>query len=89
MFVAQAGAILTLEPSSFVLEMVANVQYVHKGRELDTLVSRLQHMYVVKTKAIRTIDHGDGTNRTRLFIVGLHRRLGKIAYTFKFPRGNG
>ena len=89
MFVAQAGPILTLEPSSFVLEMVANAQYVHKGRELDTLVSRLQHMYVVKTKAIRTIDHGDGTNRTRLFIVGLHRRLGKIAYTFKFPRGNG
>ena len=89
MYVSQAGPILTLEPSSFVLEMVANVTEVHNGRELKKLVDQLTTMYVVKTKIIKTIDHGDGTNRTRMFIVGLHRRLGKVAYNFRFPRGSG
>ena len=88
MYVSQAGPILTLEPSSFVLEMVANVTEVHNGRELKKLVDQLTTMYVVKTKIIKTIDHGDGTNRTRMFIVGLHRRLGKVAYNFRFPRGS-
>ena len=37
-FVEQGGPILTLEPSSFVLEMVANVRNVHNGRELKKLV---------------------------------------------------
>ena len=87
MFVKQADPILTLEPKAFVLEQVSNVVNVHSGRELKTLISSLRKLYVIKTKVIHTIDHGDGTNRQRLFIVGLHRRLGQAAYMFKFPKG--
>lgn len=87
MFCEQATPILTLEPNSFVLEMVSNALHVHKGRALRKLLNRLHRMYVIKLKVIRTIEHGDGTNRTRLFIVGFHKRMGRAAYMFRFPKG--
>ena len=87
MFVEQARPILQLEPKSFVLEMVANAVHVHHGREIKELSRRLRGMYVVKQKVIKTIEHGDGTNRTRIFFVGLHRRFGAGAHIVRFRKG--
>ena len=87
MFVEQARPILQLEPKSFVLEMVANAVHVHHGREIKELLRRLRGMYVVKQKVIKTTEHGDGANRTRIFFVGLHRRLGAGAHMFRFRKG--
>ena len=87
MFVEQAKPILALEPKFFVLEMVANAVNVHNGREIKTLLKSLRNLYVVKQQVIRTIEHGDGTNRTRIFFVGSHRRLGAGAFMFRFPKG--
>ena len=87
MFVKQADPILSLQPESFCLEMVANAIRIHGGKEVRQLVDKLRSKYVVKYKVIRTIDHGDATNRTRLFIVGFHRKLGAAAHAFNWPKG--
>ena len=66
---------------------MANAVHVHHGRDIKELLRRLRGMYAVKQKVIKTIEHGDGTNRTRIFFVGLHRRLGTGAHMFRFRKG--
>ena len=85
MFSAQAEPILLLSPNSFCIEMVANCLKVNSGRALKSLVHQLEPQYVVKHEVIRTVEHGDSSNRTRVFIVGLHKRLGPAAHSFIFP----
>lgn len=86
MFLQQAKPILTIQPNSFSLEMVANCLRVNKGSAVRRLIQKLRSKYVVKSKAIRTVQFHDGTNRTRLFIVGFHKRLGNAAHEFEFPK---
>ena len=88
MFEAQADHFLLMQPNSFCIEMVDNAVRVNGGRALASLLSKLREKYEVNDQVIRTIDHGDASNRTRIFIVGLHKRLGKVAKEFHFPAGN-
>ena len=88
MFSAQAEPILLLSPNSFCIEMVANCLKVNGGRAFKSLVSQLETQYVIKHEVIRTMEHGDSSNRTRVFIVGLHKRLGDVAHSFVFPTGD-
>ena len=79
MFEAQAAPILLMQPNSFCIEMVENAVRVNGGRALSSLLNKLKEKYEVTHQVIRTIDHGDASNRTRLFIVGLHKRLGLVS----------
>ena len=83
MFSAQAEPILLLSPSSFSLSLKVN-----GGRAFKPLVYQLESQYVVKHEVIRTVEHGDSSNRTRVFIVGLHKHLGVAANSFTFPIGD-
>ena len=85
MFLQQAQPLLTIQPNSFCLEMVANCLRVNKGSAVKRLIQKLRSKYIVKSKIIHTAKFHDGTNRTRLFIVGFHKRLGEAAYQFQFP----
>ena len=88
MFSAQAEPILLLSPNSFCIEMVANCLKVNGGRAFKSLVDQLETQYIIKHEVIRTMEHGDSSNRTRVFIVGLHKRLGDAAHSFVFPTGD-
>ena len=59
---------------------------VHNGLELRKLRAKLRTLYETKQKVIDAIDHGGGINRQRVFVAGLHRRMGKAAFIFKFSR---
>jgi len=88
MFSEQAKPILLLSPNSFCIEMVANCLKVNGGRAFKALVTQLETQYVIKHEVIRTVEHGDSSNRTRVFIVGLHKRLGAEANSFVCPIGD-
>jgi hypothetical protein len=67
--------------------MVANVQNIDSAGAIQKLKAALEHNYVIKDKVIRTIDHGDSSNRERVFVVGVHKRLGQdFANSFEWPR---
>ena len=87
MYVQQADVINTVEPWVFCLEISANALFVNSGSEVKAVRTKLGHKYVVKSKIIRVWQHGDPSNRQRLFMVGFHRDLGQAAYEFEFPKG--
>jgi hypothetical protein len=68
--------------------MVANAMKINEGKAIKELTKKLERTYVIKLKVIRTNDHGDASNRTRLFIVGVHKRLGStVSESFEWPQG--
>ena len=87
MFVQQADVINTVQPWVFCLEISDNALFVNNGAEVKAVRTKLGHHYVIKSKVIRMWQHGDPSNRRRLFMVGFHRELGQAAYDFQFPRG--
>ena len=87
MYVKQSEPILKIQPNTFCLEMVANVKNIDSGEATQKLKDALEHNYVIKDKVIRTIDHGDASNKERIFVVGVHKRLGpELANSFEWPR---
>ena len=88
MFTAQVDPILALAPKSFVLEMVGNALRVNRGREVRKVVTRLSADYHVKQQVIKTAAFGDGSNRTRLFIVGFSKMLPDVVKSYEFPTGS-
>ena len=86
-FTRQTDIINTLQPYAFKLEMVANALKVNKGAEVRKVVNSLVGLYNIKKSIIQVESHGDPSNRTRLFIVGIHKRLGDRSATFEFPKG--
>ena len=85
MFTAQTEKILQIQPSAIRLEMSDNAVNVHGGREVTQVVQALKQHYIITADVIPVWRYGDSTSRKRLFIIGLHRRLGPAAHTFKFP----
>ena len=66
--------------------MIANATKINGGREVRMVTDRLSDYYHTYQKVIRVRDHGDESNRERLFIVGIHRRLGNTQ--FQWPEGD-
>ena len=87
MFVQQADVIKHIQPWVFCLEMSDNALFVNEGQEVADVKTKLSDDYIIKSKVIRLWQHGDCSNRTRLFMVGFHKDLGQAAYDFYFPRG--
>jgi len=86
MFLAQKYPILQMQPNAVIIEMVANVVNIHDGMELRHLKESIGDKYHVHQKVIRVWDHADESNRERLILVCLHKRIGEHARTYQFPR---
>lgn len=85
MFVKQTDPILLLQPNAVIIEMVANALNIHGGEEVREVKERLSEQYHVHQKVVRVWDYGDESNRERLIIVCLHKRLGEHAQHYQFP----
>ena len=85
MYTAQTQVIMQLQPSAIRLEISDNAIRVHGGREVTKVTDTLKQQYIITADIIPVWRYGDCTSRQRLFIVGLHKRLGPAAHTFKFP----
>ena len=85
MYIRQAEIINLVEPTIAILEQTNNAIHVNEGKEVKALIEKLMGKYVVHHKIVDTWRHGDPSNRKRLFIIAIHRRIGTIATKFKFP----
>ena len=85
MFTAQTVIIMQLQPSAIRLEISDHAIKVHEGGEVNRVVNILKQCYIITTRIIPVWWYGDCTTRQRLFIIGLHQRLGTAAHQFKFP----
>ena len=85
MFVEQAKVLLQLQPWAICLEISDNATNVNQGDEVKAVTVALEVAYVMYARMIQVWRHGDPSNRTRLFMVGLHKDLGQAAYDFKWP----
>ena len=87
-FVEQANVIQDLQPWCFCLEISEHALFVNDGKEVLQVREQLGQDYIIKSKIVRMWQHGDPSNRQRLFMVGFHKELGQAAYQFEFPRGS-
>jgi len=85
MFVEQTKVILQLQPLAVCLEISDNAINVNDGAEIAEVTVALEVAYVVYAKTIMVWKHGDPSNRTRLFMVALHKDLGQAAHDFRWP----
>jgi site-specific DNA-cytosine methylase len=85
MYTAQTESIMQSQPSAIRLEISDNAVRVHDGREVTQVVNTLKQHYIIKAEIIPVWHYGDCTSRRRFFIIGLHKRLGPAAHTFRFP----
>jgi site-specific DNA-cytosine methylase len=85
MFTEQVPLILEIEPLVVRIEMSDNAVNINKGSEVNKVIELLTKKYTVYSKIIAVKDHGDPTSRKRLFIVGVHHKLGQLAHTFEWP----
>ena len=85
MFVQQTEQILRVQPDAVVLDMVANATQIHGGKALRSVCKDSGSAYMIRVRKLRVRDYGDESNRERLFVVGMHKRLGDT--DFKFSTG--
>lgn len=88
MFVQQVEVILYMQPACIRLEISDYAWNINNGEEATYVIQQLESMYIVKHKLMHVWQYGDGSNRTRLFIVGFHKALGDMAHWFEFPQGD-
>ena len=86
MFVQQTEQILKVQPDAVVLETVANATQIHGGKALRSVCKYLGAEYKIQVRKVRVRGYGDESSRERLFVVGMHKRLGDT--DFKFPTGD-
>ena len=85
MFIKQVDILLQLRPWAICLEIPDNAVNVNEGKEVAEVTVALEVAYVVHARLIQVRKYGDPSNRTRLFMVALHRDLGHAAYDFQWP----
>ena len=85
MFTKQVEVILLHLPWAFCLEISDNAPFVNSGAEIKFIREQLKDQYVVKGKTVRVWHFGDPSNRQRLFMIGILRSLGQVAYEFEWP----
>ena len=85
MFTSQVEVIKRQNPRAFCLEMTSNAINVHGGSEVDEVITSLCDKFVVYYDLLDVWRYGDPTSRKRLFIVGLNKDIGDLAYFFQVP----
>ena len=85
MFVKQVDILTELEPWAICLENTNNATSINDGDEVNAVVNALEEAYVVYVRSIQVWRQGDPSNRTRLFIIALHKDLGQAAHEFTWP----
>lgn len=71
------------EPSAFLLENVPGLMSHAKGKTFESVMRMLAELpYEVKHAVLNTSSFGIPHNRRRLYIVGVHRRLGGRGFHF-------
>ena len=85
LYVAQGKIILDLEPIIAVIEQTAGVLQVEKGKWFYQLAETLGEKYILHYRVLDCWKYGDVSNRKRLFLIALHKRLGEAAKAFRWP----
>jgi site-specific DNA-cytosine methylase len=86
MFVKQTEIILSKRPQVFRLEISDNAPNVNAGKDVDAVITALSDKYVIYKRMIEVWRFGDPSNRKRLFIVGVDKRLGQVSHDFHWPK---
>ena len=87
MFVEQMKIILSVLPLTFRLEMSDNALAINDGKEIQQIQDAASLQYFTRKEVLRVWEHGDGSNRSRLFFIGFLQTPGmqQAAETFCFP----
>ena len=89
MFVQQVALILRIKAKTIRLEMSDYAIEVNDGREVRDVISQLSTIYNLYASIIHVWQHGDISNRSRLFIVGTLKADTEADYMsdikFEFP----
>ena len=85
LYIDQGELITKWQPEMFYLEQSPNVKADKFRGSFSRLVEDLEELYVIHQKEIRCWEYGDPQNRTRLFIVGVHKKHGDKAKQWKWP----
>jgi len=85
LYVKQAVLNHRISPCVAIIEMTDYALEEDKGREVNQLINQLSTEYVVHKAVIPVWIYGDASNRNRLIIVAVHRRLGAAAYNYEYP----
>jgi site-specific DNA-cytosine methylase len=88
MFVQQMQIILSVKPLTFRLEMSDNAVNINDGKEVLQIQDEASKLYFTRQQVLRVWEHGDGSNRSRLFFVGFLRTPGMqdAMLIFSFPQ---
>ena len=85
LYVKQAELIIRISPCAAIIEMTDNALKINQGREVNQLINQLSTDYVVHKAVIPVWIFGDASNRARLFIIAIHRRIGAAAHQYQYP----
>ena len=89
MFVQQAALILHMKANTIQLEMSDYAFEVNNGCQVQDIISQLSTVYHLYAVIIPVWQHGDISNRSRLFIIGTLKADTEADYMsdikFKFP----
>jgi site-specific DNA-cytosine methylase len=86
MFLKQTEVILSKMPQVFRLEISDNASNVNDGKDIQKVLAALEGKFVLYQRLIEMWRFGDPSNRKRLFIVGVDKRLGQTAHEFQWPK---
>ncbi|OUT55772.1 MAG: hypothetical protein CBB71_19130 [Rhodopirellula sp. TMED11] len=75
MFIESAYTILEIAPDSFIIEQSGNTPHINGGAEMMEVCDILRRDYNLSLKVHKFWRYGDPTNRERLLIVGIHKRV--------------
>lgn len=84
-YTRQGNLILRISPDAAVIEQTGNAININKGDEVNKLIQTLSKQYIIHQAVVPVWRYGDPSNRQRLMIVALHKRLGAPAHDYKFP----
>jgi len=78
--------IVELQPTFFLFENVPGLYRTAKHREyLGAMLELVSRDYFVDYRILNALDYGVPQDRSRLFVIGLHRRWLRQAYGFESP----
>ena len=87
LFTHQCKSLLEMQPDLIMIEMVENALNINNGRAIKTVCAELKRDYVIDYEVLDCWRFGDVTSRRRVFIVGISKRFGVRAHSWKFPVG--
>jgi site-specific DNA-cytosine methylase len=89
MFVQQARIFIRIQPKTLRMEISDYATEVNDGREVREVIKQLSSIYHLYADIINVWQHGDLSNRARLFIIGTLKsdteEPGMSDIEFKFP----